>query len=280
MKGIFRFVFSVRVWKNILLIAIFIALLVWGMTLWLSSYTRHGKSIEVPDLTDFPIDKLETVLSNYDLVYEVTDSIYSDDQNRGVVVMQNPPAGKQVKKGRTIFLTVNSVLPEMVTMPDLVGRSKRIALPLIEIAGLKVAALEYKPDEACTDCVLEQLYRDRPIQPGDKIRKGESIKLVLGEKSDVRTLVPRILGMPFNEAAESLNAYSLNTGAILSCQGCQTASDTGHAFVVNQVPAPGTEARLGTYVDIYLTTDSAKIRDFITPNEDPDYPIEEILEMP
>lgn len=280
MKGFFRFLFSGRVWKNILLIGVFFALLLWGITIWLSAYTRHGKSIEVPDLTGFPIDKLETVLGNYDLVYEVTDSIYSDVGTRGTVVSQNPPAGKQVKKGRTIFLTVNSLLPEMVQMPDLVGRSKRIALPLIEIAGLRVEALEYKPDEACTDCVLEQLYQGRPIKPGDQIRKGEAIKLVLGQESNVRTVVPRVLGLAFNSAAETLNAYSLNTGEIMSCQGCRTASDTAGAFVVNQIPAPDAEVRMGTYVELYLTTDSAKAREFRPESRTPETEAEETIETP
>lgn len=267
-------------WKNILLIAIFVTLIVWGMTVWLSVFTNHGQSIEVPDLKDYPIDKLDVVLSNFDLKYEVTDSIYNDDKNRGVVVSQNPPSGKRVKKGRTIFLTVNSLLPEMVTMPGLVGKSKRIALPLIEIAGLKVSSLEYKPDEACTDCVLEQLYQGRPIAEGQKIRKGESIKLVLGRESNVLTSVPRILGMAFNDASETLNAFSLNTGEIMSCQGCRTAMDTAGAFVMNQIPGPGAEARLGTYVDLYLSTDSLKASEFMTPETEPRTEPEETIETP
>ncbi len=280
MKGFFSFIFSSRVWKNILLIAIFVALAIWGMTVWLGAYTRHGQSIEVPDLKDYPIDKLDVALSNFDLKYEVTDSIYNDDKNRGVVVSQNPPPGKQVKKGRTIFLTVNSLLPEMVAMPDLVGKSKRIALPLIEIAGLKVASLEYKPDDACTDCVLEQLYQGRPIEEGQKIRKGESIKLVLGRESNVRTSVPRILGMIFIEASETLNAFSLNTGEIMGCQGCRTAADTAHAYVVNQSPGPGSDARLGTYVDMYLSTDSLRASEFIIPEGGPETEPEETIETP
>ncbi|HKK37920.1 MAG TPA: PASTA domain-containing protein, partial [Cryomorphaceae bacterium] len=158
MKGIIRFISSGRVWMNILLIVVFIALVVFLTMQWLGMYTMHGDSLAVPDIKGRSIENIETLLSNTDMTYEVTDSIYTDEYPRGTVVSQNPKARKQVKKGRTIYVTINSVLPEMVEAPALIGKSKRIAVPILEISGLKLKSLKYRPDESCTDCVVGLEY--------------------------------------------------------------------------------------------------------------------------
>lgn len=247
---------SWRFLMNIALIAVFLVLAIWVAQFWLKSYTQHGKSIEVPDLSGLTIGKLDLVLSNTDLTYEITDSIYSEDFPRGVVISQNPMPGSGVKRGRTIFLTLNSSLPEMVLMPGVVGKSRRIAIPVLEISGLQLEALQYKPDESCTDCVIDQLYKGKSIKEGEKIRKGEKITLVLGQQSRDKTTVPRLLGLTYAEAAELLNSQSLNMGVILSCSGCNTPDDSTGAFVINQAPGSKTEVNLGSFIDVFLSTDS------------------------
>jgi hypothetical protein len=151
---------------------------------------------------------------------------------------------------------MNSKLPEMVQMPDLIGKSRRIALPLLEIAGLKLDNMVYKPDESCTDCIIGHQHNGKPIEPGDKLRKGDKITLVLGRQSNKRTTVPNLLGLTFRNAAEIVNAESLNMGQIIECKDCPTAEDTLNAYVVNQLPKGGNETTLGSFVDVFLSTDT------------------------
>lgn len=257
MKRFFRILVSSRLWINLGLIVLFVSLLVAGTLIWLNDFARHGQTVEVPDLSGIPLEKLPEFLSQTDLTYEITDSIYSEEQERGTVVQQNPLPGKSVKRDRVLFLTVNSILPETVMMPDLSGKSRRIAMPMLQISGLEIEELKYKPDESCTDCVVDQLYEGKTIKPGTQIRKGSAITLVLGQRSDEVTKVPRLLGLSYEEASGLLNAYSLNLGTVLSCRGCETAEDTSAAFVYNQLPAAREDAGLGSFVDLYLTTDSA-----------------------
>ncbi len=239
----------------------------------LGLYTQHGESTTVPDLKGYPLNQISTVLANSDLQYEITDSIYSDEVGRGVVVMQNPDPNMHVKRGRTIFLTVNSTLPEMVMVPDLVGKSRRIAIPLIEIAGLKLENLSYKPDDSCTDCVLGIEYDGKPIKPGEKLRKGQKVTIILGRESNVDTEVPSLLGLTYKEAVELINAQSLNMGEILSCLGCETAEDSVNAFVANQLPGRGGSISLGSYIDLYLTMDPSVMESFDTEIDTTDYEV-------
>ena len=205
---------------HLALILVLLAIIAFLAMSWLDYYTRHGESISVPDLYGKSINEVENLLENNDLVYFVTDSVYTDEVPRGVVVTQNPKAGKSVKKGRTVFLTVNSFLPELVSMPDLMGKSLRIAVPLLEISGLKLKTLEYVPDESCTDCVLGYKLNNDKLEAGDKLHKGESITLILGKQSREETLVPRLLGMQYRDENEIIMAHSLNVGQVLLCAEC------------------------------------------------------------
>jgi beta-lactam-binding protein with PASTA domain len=267
MKGIIRFISSGRVWMNVLLITVFTGLVVFLTMLWLGMYTMHGESLAVPELKGKPLEDIETLLANTDMTYEITDSIYTDEYQRGAVVSQNPKSGKQVKKGRTIYLTVNSVLPEMVEAPDLIGKSKRIAVPILEITGLELISLKYRPDESCTDCVVGLEYNSKKVEPGDKLRKGEGVSLILGQISDVPTISPDLLGLTYAEACSLIISSSLNVGSILLCAGCETADDTLGAFVVNQRPQRNEMINLGTFVDLYLTTDTSMVNDYKIPTD-------------
>jgi beta-lactam-binding protein with PASTA domain len=263
--------FSRRLLVNLLLIVATCVLIILGTLWWLKAYTQHGESVEVPDLTGMSIDKLEDALENTTLRYEVTDSIYSDEQPRGAVIIQNPHPGMQVKEGRTIFITVNSLLPEMVIMPDLTGKSRRVAIPMLEISGLQLEAARYVPDESCTDCVVDQEYKGKTIAAGDLIRKGEKITLMIGQQSNEMIIMPRFMGMSYEQSLELIATYRLNVGAILQCDGCFTAADSAGAIVINQLPSPGTRVPLGTFADLYLTTDTDLGNTFVIPVDTIDY---------
>jgi beta-lactam-binding protein with PASTA domain len=262
MKRFLRALTEKRFWIHLILVAITVFAIVQITLIWLGSYTRHGESITVPDLTGMDLNQVEEILDNRDLTFLVTDSVHTDAQPVGAVISQNPAGSMEVKKGRTIFLTVSRVLPEMVEMPDLTAKSLRIAIPLLEIAGLKLDVLEYKPDDTCTDCILGFKLKGKDLEPGEMIQKGEKITLVLGRESNVETTIPSLLGRTYNSSVELLLEQSLNIGEILVCQGCSTSDDSANAVVFNQLPARGQMAKLGSVVDVYLTTDSTIINSF------------------
>lgn len=267
MKGLLKFLTSPRIWMHLTLIVIFAAVVL-GLTMyWLNNYTRHGDSIVVPDLRGVYIDDIDEVLANNDLKYEITDSIYSNSFDRGVVVTQNPWANKAVKRERTIFLTVSRVLPEMVEVPELIGKSLRIAIPLLEITGLQMETLEYRPDDSCTDCVIGLKYNGEEIDAGTQIIKGAKVVVVLGQESLEKTIVPNVLGMEFKTAQDVIRAQSLNVGQVLLCTGCETSEDTAKAYIINQVPNEGEETNLGTFIDVFLSNDSAAASIFNSPKD-------------
>jgi len=245
-------------------VALLMPLLAMGILLvagwfWLRHYTRHNVAMRVPDLRGLSFDEAEAALAKRELRAVAIDSVYIDELPKGGVVDQDPRAGIEVKPGRKVYLVLNATQPKSIDMPNLVDLSKRQAISVLEILGLRVKELVYKPDP-CVDCVIDQLYKGEPIAPDARIRRGEAITLVLGagERGE-RVPVPDLRGLTFADVAMVLNMASLNLGLVVTCEGCNTSSDSAFAKVSRQSPLPDPRTRivLGGAIDIWLTTDTA-----------------------
>lgn len=246
-----------RLLKTLLPVLVAGALVLAGWV-WLRSYTMHGEHVRVPALRGLSFQEASELLAQRQLHALVIDSVHVQDVPRGAVVEQDPASGAEVKPGRKIYLVMNASRPKMLNMPRLVDLSKRQALSVLEILGLKVKSIEYRPDP-CLDCVVAQLYNGQPIAPDTKIPHGEEITLVLGSGDrGGHVSVPDLIGLAHQEAQATLNLASLNRGVVVDCSGCNTAADSALARVYRQSPPSGGRLALGMGVDIWLTTDSTR----------------------
>lgn len=233
-----------------------------GGWLWLRSYTRHAVTVRVPDLKGLSMEESVAMLASRELEAMVIDSVYIDELPKGSVVDQSPMAGVDVKPDRKIYLVLNTNEPKMLDMPRLIDLSKRQAISVLEIIGLKVKDLQYVPDP-CVDCVVDQLYKGEPIAPDARIRRGEAVTLVLGsgDKGE-RVAIPDLFGLTPMEVASLLNMASLNLGMVVECVGCNTRIDSTLARVRRQSPQASSSGRIamGSTIDVWLTTDTVGIR--------------------
>src|SRR5690606_38164812 len=135
-------------------IAVYLALIVlvfWLIFRSLSTYTLHGETITVPDLTGFNQHELKNFLEDKNLTYFIMDSIFDENAAMGAVIGQNPLPGIQVKKDRKIYLTINAKQPQKVQFPNLKDVTLRQAYAVLETYGINVSDLKYKPDQ-CVNC--------------------------------------------------------------------------------------------------------------------------------
>ncbi len=227
-------------------------------------FTQHGRALTVPDLTGLSLQEVELVTQAKNLRYHITDSVFFRELPKGTVVKQNPNHGMKVKANRTIYLSMNAVNPEKVSMPTVTGVSLRQARAILETYGLNLGKISYKPDIAVNN-VLQQLLNDTIIASGAKVIKGSYINLVLGRGlSNVTTLVPDLIGKDVLRAKELLADRYLNYGAIVYDNSIIIGADSLFAFVWKQRPdvAEATEEvrlQLGSNVDIWVTVDSMKL---------------------
>lgn len=253
-----RFLITKKFLRHLGLAAALVIILLLGTLVWLKIYTHHGQAITVPNLAGLTVDEVEDVTSSRRLRYEVVDSIFSTEMPRGTVLKQNPKANSRVKKNRKIFLTMNAVNLEMVSMPRMVGLSIRQARLALQNAGLILGEIEYRPDYAINN-VLQQMHNDSVINEGTEITKGTVIDLVLGMGlSKETTRVPDLVGVFLEEATEMIADYYLNMGAITFDESMKDAEDSVQAFIWRQYPEFDEFKRMnmGMEVDIWLTVDS------------------------
>ena len=178
--AVFMKVINHYVVKSLIILFFAIIFVVYGTLLILDSYTHHGESITVPDVSGLLLEEAAEVLLSQNMRWQLLDSsIHVSSVKPGSVFRQNPDAGSAVKKNRNIFLTVNPKAQETVRMPNVVNMSLREARSRLEQRGLKLGETTYIPDIA-KDYVLKQQYRGAIVREGEQIAKGARIDLVLG----------------------------------------------------------------------------------------------------
>lgn len=247
------------IFKNLILAAVLVIALAFGAGLLLKIMTNHGQEITVPDLGNMSVSEAVYTAGLQNLRVEVTDSVYIRRMGRGMVYSQNPKAGSSVKKGRRILLTINSVSPKKVQMPNLVGYSMRQAKAEINSRGLNLGKLMYVEDIA-TNNVLRQMFRNREIQPGTMIESGSEITLVVGlNPEDNQTYIPDVVGMKYMRAVDAVHDNSLNIRSLRFDKTVKSYADSLDATVYRQGPEPSEEPTLiGSDVTLYLSLDPLK----------------------
>ena len=195
--------------------------------------THHGQEVLIPNLKGKDINSTLTLLKS--LHFEITvDSTYEVALPPLTVLKQIPDSGSIVKTGRTIFLTVNKVLPPFIPMPNLLSLSYRSAEMLLRNSKLKLGDTILKPDIAA-GAVLEQLCNGQAIRPGEMIAMGTKINLVIGNGlGNTQFDVPDVLRIPVDEAVTRLYAYNIQPRIIAKENADIT--DTAAAYVICQYP--------------------------------------------
>ena len=197
-------------------------LLVLGVTthLLLLLGTRHSAHRTVPDLTGIPLEEALGEARRQGLEIIVNDSLYVPAYDGGVVLDQLPEKGVGVKPGRTVYVTINSYRQKMVTVPYVAGRSLRQAKNMLEVAGLGIEQIVYRPDLA-TNYVLEEYADGKRVSEKSRVQleAGSGVTLYVGESGSVSTLVPKTVGLHLQQAKSRLWELGLNIGKISFDEG-------------------------------------------------------------
>lgn len=218
---------------NLLAAVVLVCLIIVLFFLSLGWITNHGSYLKVPSVTGLDLESAKRQLESEGFEVVVTDSSYTDSLDLNVVKKQLPLSGATVKVNRTVFLHVNPKELPMISMPKLEGLSYRFAVDYLKKNNLHLGDTTEKPD-FMKGSVLEQLYEGRPINPGDKVRWGSKIDLVIGGGiQQVHIPVPDLVGMRVDEARVMLEVNGILLASII---GSGLIQDTANAYVYKQNP--------------------------------------------
>lgn len=258
--GALKNILSNWIVKNILLAIVALAAVIVLFSFALNLFTNHNRVITVPDLTGMTVEEAHRAASSVGVKTGIMDSVFVKRMARGAVFSQNPKAGERVKKGRRIFLTINSVTARKVRMPNLVGYSMRQAKAELNAKGLNLGKLIYVSDIA-TNNVLKQLYHNMDIRPGTSIESGSDIDLQVGlNEGENRTYVPDVVGQKYLRAVDVIHDNSLNVSHLNFDSSVKNYTDSLNAVVYRQSPlASQASILMGTQVSLSLTVNPSKI---------------------
>ncbi len=235
----------------IVMIVISIVLII-GLNSTMKIFTHHNQKLEVPDITGMLLDKGIDVLSEKDMGYILADSLFDPNLKPHEIIDQSPKTGDFVKQNRKIYITINSVSPPSVTLPNLVDMSKRQAKLILESSGLKMGREIYQPDIA-KDAVLSFRVNGKTVSGDITLPKGSIVDLVLGDGlGSLDVEIPDLIGLTVMEAMAVLDAMQLSVGQI-STQG--TVKDQMSAYIYYQQPEYGSNVNIapGDPVNLYVT---------------------------
>lgn len=199
-----------------------------------------GMLLEDIDPRDYP-----------DLKVDVTNvkEAYSDKYDEGYVIDQTPKSGDEVRKGRTVTLTVSKGAEnnKMPNLSDTLGTDAIKQLSDMQL-GLKVET----KDEASETITKGYVVRTVPAA-GEKLEKNQNVTLYISLGSNK---MPKLEGETKENAEAKLKAMELNLRVVF----LEEKSEKVEAGLVTRTePSANSELSKGQQVSVYVSTGDDRI---------------------
>lgn len=178
-RQIFKKLTAPLVWGNLLAMVLVVILVILGVWKGMAIYTLHGQYIEVPRVVGSQESDANYQLSSVGLVAVVVDSAYNKREPSGCILEQQPAPGRKVKRGREIYLTINTERTPTMVLPDIADNSSlREAQARLTAMGFKLGPVEYVAGDR--DWVYGIKCRGRNVYSGERVSIDVPLVLQVG----------------------------------------------------------------------------------------------------
>lgn len=209
-------------------------------------------SIPVPDLIG---KRFSTV--KYDSTYIANDirivqSVeFNNNYEEDIIFEQNPKAGRSMKKGSTIQVTV-SAGAQRTTLRDLSGMESNEAYELLEKNGLK----HYEEMRIYDDNVPEGYVVSTDPPANEQVDSDTPIQVFVSMGRENKLLqAPDITGMKLTDAKRFLKNLSINIGRTTTVD-----SDLERGTIVAQMPLAGADISQGGTIDVDVSGGTEEVK--------------------
>lgn len=257
-REIFLFLSSKIFLKNLAgMIAVIAGILALSF-FWMSSYTHHGESLQVPSYLNMNIEDVIQQAQKQNLRVVVNDSIWSADKPAGTILEQSPKPLSRVKEKRTIYLTITKFQAEDKLLPTLAGNDNynyyARRLKQLKI-NLKIRSKQFS-NKLEENTILHLYVNDekvtaRNLKDGVKVPQGAMVEAVVTTRGGGRVNLPNLVCKKYSEAAFLVEGSELRVSVIKD----GTVQSLDNAYVWKQKPAysNGKTMGVGATVDVYVT---------------------------
>jgi serine/threonine-protein kinase len=216
-------------------------------------YVEQGKTTKVPNVVGKGLDEALKLLNDTGLPGKKAGTRADKQYPEGTVVVQNPPAGAEVKYGRGVYLTVSGG-ELLVVVPSLRGQSLRDASFSLERVGLVMGSATYQVSEEYPQGTI--IDQDTPLS--SKVSSGKVINVTVSQGKNADQLpVPDVMKKTFSEAERIVIQAGLRVGNITY----QVNADLLPNTIIDQFPKAGQLVPAGQAIDLVVAQRGEKQND-------------------
>ena len=210
----------------------------------------HGHEVAVPDLVGKSPVAARMIAEQSGLELNVERQYYSPTVPEGKILSQLPPAGSQVRRGWQVRVA-ESLGPQRVAIPNVIGQSERAANINIRRRGLDVGAIAQMQSPDAPD---SQVLAQAP-PPNASGVSAPKISLLVAAPSQPQALVmPSFVGQPLGTVTQIVQDAGLHIGTVTLAALPENSTPTTPApspasMIVTQNPAAGEKLMEGAAVN-------------------------------
>ncbi|WP_329154406.1 Stk1 family PASTA domain-containing Ser/Thr kinase [Streptomyces anulatus] len=205
-------------------------------------YINSGQFTQVPSLLGQTQQTAEKRLSDKGLGLKGVERVFSDTVERGSVVTSDPASGDRIRGNGSVKLVVSRG-PEIVRVPDVVGRSLADARRALKKVGLVPGMVTREFSE---DVARGEVIRTDPRAGADRT-PDTAVALVVSKGAPVD--VPDVTGLSAEEATAELAAEGLKAEVLPG----RVHSAEAEGDVAEQSPGGGAEAAEGDTIELTVS---------------------------
>lgn len=198
---------------------------------------RQGKQIEVPNVVDRSLDEGVALLAEAGLAVRDTVERVHPTAAKGVVIDQEPPAGRAVKPERRVRLVLSAGGRER-SVPDLGGQTLRFSRSALTQEGYVMGSVVKIPNQTVAKDFV--MATDPPagsaLPPGTKVNV-----LVSSGPQDETWILPNFRGQPMSRLEQELRYAGFDVKTSVE----QRERFAWRVEVIDTVPPPGSRVKRG-----------------------------------
>ncbi len=166
-------------------------------------FAIHGAEVKIPALKAMTVADARSQAAGLGLNLDVDNRYYSSDVAAGHILTQSPAPGTVVRREWHVRVS-ESLGPQQVDVPDILGKDERDAALTLRRAGLTVGTTSHLPDARAAEGTV--LAQDPPAHA--RGIEGPSVGLLVAAPPDAADgfLMPDLKGMTL-EAAQAQLAH-------------------------------------------------------------------------
>jgi len=212
----------------------------------------HGHEVVVPDLVGKSPVAARAIAEQSGLELTVERQYFSPTVPEGKILSQLPPGGSQVRRGWQVRVA-ESLGPQRVEIPNVLGQSERVANINIRRRGLDVGAVA---QIRLPDAPEGQVMAQAPPPNASGVSAPKISLLVTAPSQPQALIMPSFIGQPLGSATQTLQDAGLRLGIVSPAASAENPVATAPpsvsspaAIIVSQNPAAGDKVTLGAAVN-------------------------------